>query len=217
MLARWDLVGFGPEFDHERLEQRIERAEFGFTDRLEPDLRARLKAALPQLGLKHWNVDGLLGFVEPELFEELQGSPVDRRQKKPMSTTIVGREQTALMEAIDRGQLDLARELMHKGADLNFINSVGDTCVTKAFARKDYDLVLDILRRNEDGKPRGIGGIVHAQYAVGLAWHDVLLCWNLLGHAPQLCRHAGGLPASIWIGKTDHGPATLNGWGPSGC
>ena len=54
------------------------------------------------------------------------------------------------MEAIDRGQLDLARELLHKGTDLNFINSTGDTCVTKAFARKDYGLVLEILRRDTE-------------------------------------------------------------------
>jgi hypothetical protein len=67
-----------------------------------------------------------------------------------MSETIVGRDQTALMEAIDRGQLDLALELVRKGADLNFINSTGDTCVTKAFARKSFGLVLEILRRDHE-------------------------------------------------------------------
>lgn len=51
------------------------------------------------------------------------------------------------MEANDRGQLDFARALVRKGADLNFANSMGDTCVTKAFARKYYGLVLEILRR----------------------------------------------------------------------
>jgi len=150
VLSWWDLLGLGTEFDHEQLEQRIELAESRFTDRLHNDVRARLRAALPQLGLCHWNVGGLFVFSESSLIEQLQSTPVNRRQKKPMTTTIVGRDQTALMEAIDRDQLDLARELVSKGADLNFINSTGDTCVTKAFACKDYDLVLEILRRDND-------------------------------------------------------------------
>lgn len=33
---------------------------------------------------------------------------------------------------------------------MNFINSTGDTCLTKAFACKAYDLVLEILRRDEN-------------------------------------------------------------------
>lgn len=149
-LDWWDLLGLGMEFDHERLEQRIERAESRFTDVLHRDVRTRLRSALPQLGLLHWNIGGPFGFSEPGVLEQLQTSPIDRRQKKPMSKTIVGRAQTPLMEAIDRGQLELARELVRQGADLNFINSTGDSCVTKAFAREDYELVLEILRRDND-------------------------------------------------------------------
>jgi ankyrin repeat protein len=148
VLDWWDLLGLGMEFDHERLEQRIELAESRFTDRLHQDVRARLRLALPQLGLLHRNIGGQFGFSEPGVLEKLKSSPIDRRQKKPMSKTIVGRDQTVLMEAIDRDQLDLARELVRAGNDLNFINSTGDTCVTKAFARKDYTLVLEILRRD---------------------------------------------------------------------
>jgi len=152
VLSWWDLLGLGAEFDHEKLEQRIELAESRFTDELNPELREGLKAALPQLGLNHWHIGGLAGFTEPALLDQLQATPVDRRQKKPllMTKTIVGRDQTPLMEAIDRGQLGLARELVRDGADLNFVNSTGDTCVTKAFARKDYDLVLEILRRDDE-------------------------------------------------------------------
>jgi len=150
VLAWWDLLGLGTEFDHEQPEQRIELAESWLTDRLERNLRDRLRAALPQLGLNHWRVAGTCGFVEPGMHEALQATAIDRRQKMPMSTTMVGRDQTALMEAIDRGQLDTARELVRKGANLNFINSAGDTCVTKAFARRAYELVLEILRRDKD-------------------------------------------------------------------
>ena len=146
----WDLIGLGQEFDHERLEQRIELAESRFTDELNAELRSRLKAALPQLGLDHWQINTFYGHSDRAVIKELQAKPVDRRQKRPMSRTIVGRDQTALMEAIDRGQFDFARELVRKGADLNFINSTGDTCVTKAFARKDYGLVLEILRRDHE-------------------------------------------------------------------
>ena len=150
VLSWWDLLGLGPEFNHENMNQRIELAESRFTDELDDALRNRLKSALPQLGLTHWNIGGLFGFSESHLDQQLRATPVDRRQKKPMSTTIVGRDQTALMESIDRGHLDRARELVRDGADLNFINSTGDTCVTKAFARKYYDLVLEILRRDHD-------------------------------------------------------------------
>lgn len=150
VLVWWDLLQLGKEFNHELLDQRIELAESGFTDGLNMQLRARLKAALPQLGLNHFNIGGMFGFADEGLIEKLKATPVDRRQKKPMSNTIVGRDQTALMEAIDRDKLDLARELVRKGADLNFINSTGDTCVTKAFARKAYDLVLELLRRDHE-------------------------------------------------------------------
>lgn len=149
VLGWWDLLGMGDDFDHEQEAQRIERAESRFTDGLHVDLRKRLRDAFPTLGLLHWNINGLMGFAEGDHIEKLQSIPVDKRQKKPMNDTGVGREQTPLMEAIDRGQLDLARELVGKGADLNFINSTGDTCVTKAFARRYYDLVLEILRRGD--------------------------------------------------------------------
>lgn len=150
VLGFWDLLEMGSDFDHEQESQRIERAESQFTDKLYGELRTRLRETLPALGLLHWNINGLIGFAEGDLLEERQATPVDKRQKKPMLDTCVGREQTPLMEAIDRGQLDLARELVGKGADLNFINSTGDTCITKAFARRDYDLVLEILRRGEE-------------------------------------------------------------------
>ena len=148
VLAWWDLLGLGKDFNHEQPNQRIELAELRFTDGLNNELRDRLKSALPQLGLNHWHINGLIGFSDSNLMEKLQATPVDRRQKNPMSNTKVGRDQTALMESIDRSQLDRARELVRNGADLNFINSTGDTCVTKAFAAAYYDLILEILRRD---------------------------------------------------------------------
>ncbi len=150
VLAWWDLLGLGAEFDHEQFEQRIERAESRFTDELNLGLRDRLKSSLPQLGLNHIGIGGMTTFTELGFTEQLLATPIDRRQKKPLTDTVVGRDQTPLMEAIDRGQLDFARELVRKDADLNFINSTGDTCITKAFAQKYYDLVLEILRRDHN-------------------------------------------------------------------
>ncbi|MBA4148342.1 MAG: ankyrin repeat domain-containing protein [Verrucomicrobia bacterium] len=148
LLGWWDLLGLGMEYNHEQLEQRIELAESRFNDALNPDLRKRLKATMPQLGLTHWNLGGVFSFSEHT--ENLQAVPIDRRQKKIMSETIVGRDQTPLMEALDRRQLDRARELLRNGADLNFVNSTGDTCLTKAIAVKDYEIVLEILRREHN-------------------------------------------------------------------
>lgn len=149
VLAWWDLLGCGSDFDHEQLDQRIERAESWLANRLGKDLRDRLKTALPQLGFNHVRVGDMFVSTESERIEKLEATPVARKQRKPMTDTIVGRDQSPLMEAIDRGQLDRAREIVRKGGDLNFINSTGDSCVTKAFARKYYTLVLEILRRDE--------------------------------------------------------------------
>jgi len=67
VLSWWDLLGLGPEFNHENTDQRIELAESRFTDELDDALRNRLKSALPQLGLTHWNIGGLFGFSESHL------------------------------------------------------------------------------------------------------------------------------------------------------
>jgi ankyrin repeat protein len=150
MLDWWDLLGMGDEFSHETLERRIELAEIRFTDGLHHNLRTRLKRALPKLGLQHENVGGFFGITDPHYSDRLRATPLDPRQKRPMMETVVGRMQTPLMEAIDRRQLEIARNLVNKGDDLNFINSTGDTCVTKAFACKYYSLILEILQRDEN-------------------------------------------------------------------
>ena len=81
VLVWWDLLELGREFDHEQLQQRIELAESGFTDKLNEEVCSRLESALPQLGLEHWNIGGLFGFSEPGLIERLHATPVDRRRE----------------------------------------------------------------------------------------------------------------------------------------
>lgn len=149
-LEFWDLLEIDSSYDHENLDQRIEKAESWFTDRLGKHLRDTLESTFGDVGLNQVGLTAPLIVMDEEHRARLEATPVDRRQKQPLKTTLIGREQTPLMEAIDRGQLDLAKEFVAKGADLNFINSTGDTCVTKAFAKKAYDLVLEILRRPED-------------------------------------------------------------------
>ncbi len=149
LLRWWDLVGLGHAFDHEQEDQRYERAETQFSNAMSSELRNRLREAMPSLGFEHWDLCGFVRFADFDPLEK-KADEIDKRQKKPMTDTVVGRKQTPLMEAIDRDQLDRARELILKGADLNFINSTGDTCLTKAFARNAYDLVLEALRRDEN-------------------------------------------------------------------
>jgi ankyrin repeat protein len=149
-LEFWDLLEIDSTYDPENLDQSIEKVESWFTGRLGTNLRADLKSSFGDVGLNHVGLTAPLIIIDEEHRARLAASPVDRRQKQPLKTTLIGREQSPLMEAIDRGQLDRAKEFVAKGADLNFINSTGDTCITKAFAKDAYDLVLDILRRAEN-------------------------------------------------------------------
>ncbi len=148
-LAWWDLAGFGKDFDHEQEAQRVEKAARKFIDELHSDLRRRLRNELSLQALDHAYYAGIFGFLEPEAMERLK-EPVDKRQKRVLLSAATGRDQSPLMEVIDRRDIPRAFELVRSGADLNFINSTGDTCVTKAFARDAYDLVLEILRREEN-------------------------------------------------------------------
>lgn len=148
-LDWWNLVGFGKDFDHEQAPQRVEKAERKFIDELHVDLRKRLREGLSLQSLDHAYIGGMFGMVEPAAMERLK-EPVDKRQKRPLVSAATGRDQSPLMEMIDRRELTKAFDLVRAGADLNFINSTGDTCVTKAFACEAYDLVLEILRREEN-------------------------------------------------------------------
>ncbi len=149
-LEFWDLLEIDSSYDHENLDRRIEKVESWFTDRLGKHIREALESTFGDVGLNQVGLTAPLIVMDEEHRARLESTPVPRRQKQPLKTTLIGREQSPLMEAIDRGQLDLAREFVAKRADLNFINSTGDTCVTKAFAKRAYDLVLEILRRPED-------------------------------------------------------------------
>jgi hypothetical protein len=54
------------------------------------------------------------------------------------------------MEALDRKDFKLATERVSNGENLNFVNSTGDTALTKALAKKQYSLVLEMLQRETD-------------------------------------------------------------------
>lgn len=153
-LAWWDLIGLSSDFHHEQEPQRIEKAERLFVDSLHADLRRRWREALPLLALDHAYLGGLFGIMEPAAKARL-GEPLDKRQKRELRSAATGRATTPLMEAIDRRDLTRAAELVQT-ADLNFVNSTGDTCLTKAFACEDYDLVLQILRRGENPIRRSV-------------------------------------------------------------
>jgi hypothetical protein len=150
MLDWWDLLGFGDDFDHEQFDQRVERAEELFTDELHLGIRNRLRSSFPEMGLYHQNQTGFPVIADYEYISSLKEKPLNKRQQKPLKQTLTGRDQSPLMEAIDREDFIYARELIQKGADLNFINSTGETCLTKAIGHKDFDLALQILQRLEN-------------------------------------------------------------------
>lgn len=149
-LGWWDLLQMGEEFDHEHDDRRIERMEHTFIARLGKQIRESLKSAFPKVSDRLGIVRiGPLSFGGPSHLQKSE-DPIDKRQKRPMARTVVGRDSSPLMEAIDRSQLERARDLVKEVCDLNFINSTGDTCITKAFAKEYLDLVLEILRRDVD-------------------------------------------------------------------
>jgi ankyrin repeat protein len=138
------------EFDHEQEAQRYERSEQWFIESLSPQLREQLVNELRNLDFTRTNFSSAITISNFEMSAKIRKEPLSKSQKKPFSKTLVSREQTPLMEAIDRGQLEYAHELVETEVDLNFINSTGDTAVTKAFAKKDYNLVMKILQREHD-------------------------------------------------------------------
>jgi len=117
VLSWWDLLNMGSDFDHEQLEQRIERAESHFSNSLSPPLRERLTAALPTIGSLAWDVGGFFRVTTEAHTKSLEQSPLDPRQKRtvPSTKTLVSRDQSPLMEAIDRNQLGYASKLVREG------------------------------------------------------------------------------------------------------
>ena len=150
-LDQWDLAKLGADFDHEVDELRFERAAFAFGDLLHPELLGRVRAALPSVGLHHRHMGFFWAMGDVDYIRQLMDVPVPLRSPGgTLTETVTGRKQSLLMEAIDRCQIARAEELVEIGADLNFINSTGDTCVTKAFARGYHGLIVKILKRQKD-------------------------------------------------------------------
>lgn len=145
-----ELLGFEEDFKHPQEAQRYEKAEHHFRESLSNELREHLENNLR--GVEFYRIDftSAISFIGFEAQQERQSTPLNKRQKKPFSKTVAGREQTPLMEAIDRRQMDYANELVETEENLNFINSTGDNAVTKAFAAEDYELALKILLRAKD-------------------------------------------------------------------
>ncbi|MDQ8194032.1 ankyrin repeat domain-containing protein [Coraliomargarita sp. SDUM461004] len=147
-------------FDNDQEEQQYyERMEQWFIEYLSPQLRKQLEGDIRNLEFTRTDFSSAVHFSDFETIDKLRSEPLSKRQKKPFSKTITSSEQTPLMEAIDREQLEYAHELVETELNLNFINSTGDTAVTKAFAQKDYPLVHKILQREDD--PISVETLLH--------------------------------------------------------
>ncbi len=144
------LLGLSEDFDHPQERQRFELAKQYFIECLSPELREHLETNMKGVEFHRIDFTSAISFHGFESHEKLKSTPINKQRTKPFSKTLTGREQTPLMEAIDRRQFDYAHECVESEEDLNFINSTGDTAVTKAFAAADYQLVLKILRRERE-------------------------------------------------------------------
>lgn len=150
ILSWWDLMDLGEELEHKDEERRIELAARHFHENLNPDLAASLSAEFPGLKQTGWSFFETFRAGEADHVNKLISIPINTRQKIPFTDTVMGRDQSPIIEAISRGQTKVVKKLVRGGSNLNFINSNGDTVITYAFSVKDYDLILEILRRKKD-------------------------------------------------------------------
>lgn len=147
LLAWWDLLKMGDDYRHEHENRRVEKAEGRFMDMISEAHRELLRSELPDVVIPTRLFGGMMSLRDPN-HPDIADSKVPRKQKRPVNNTALGRDTSPLMLVIENGQLDYARELLNAGKDyLNFINTEGDTAITKAFAAKDFELVMLILQR----------------------------------------------------------------------
>ncbi|HEY3390512.1 MAG TPA: ankyrin repeat domain-containing protein [Prolixibacteraceae bacterium] len=57
---------------------------------------------------------------------------------------------TAVMAATYRGELDLVKELVSLGADINYVNEYGQTALGQAILVHKYDIILYLLQKGAD-------------------------------------------------------------------
>jgi|GEM_PF-4356584 len=156
-LRQWDLLDFGNDFDHEQKDQRFERAARLFLSQLSPELQDKMKGAFSGFKPKYFACGDMNSMISDKAIErnhetgEWKIEPLNPRRKGLVhdNDSSVGRTQTVLMEALDREDFKLATERVRNGEDLNFVNSTGDTALTKALTKKQYSLVIEMLQRKE--------------------------------------------------------------------
>lgn len=149
MLAWWDLLDLGSDFDQDDEELRIEKAENAFIDMVSEVFREQLRAGLPQVVIPTRLMGGLITIQDPN-HPDLMNKQVSKTQRRRSNDSTIGRSGSAMMTAIEKGQLERARDLLKKGTDLNACNTANDTAITKAFAQKDFDLIMLMLKREEN-------------------------------------------------------------------
>lgn len=147
LLSWWNLLGMGDDYRHEHQERRIAKAEDRFIDMISEAHRELLRSDFPDFVIPTRLFGGLMTLPDPN-HPRITEHKVRSNQKRPVKNTSLGRDTPALMLTIENQQLEDARKRLNAGKDeLNFINTEGDTVITKAFAAEDYELVMLILKR----------------------------------------------------------------------
>lgn len=157
-LKQWDLLDFGNDFDHEQKDLRFERAARLFSSQLSCEIQEKMKKAFSGFTPKYFACGDMNTMISDKAVEynhetgkwDIEALNPRRKGLVQANDSLIGRTQTVLMEALDREDFKLATERVRNGEDLNFVNSTGDTALTKALTKKQYPLVIEMLQRKED-------------------------------------------------------------------
>ncbi len=112
---------------------------------------------------------------------------------------------TDLVEAAGRGDIDLVRQLLAEGADVNVQNNNGNTALMNAAFRGYADIVRLLLASPRiDVNPQNNGGKTALIYAAAVGHTDVV---RLLLASPRIDVSAtdnGGQTALMWAERRGH-------------
>ncbi|ADE54201.1 ankyrin repeat domain-containing protein [Coraliomargarita akajimensis] len=209
MFNWWDLMALGNEFDHEILDRRIELAASKFESNLSSGIIDLISTEIPELKRTYIR-RGNHTFSTMEEAEAKSGKQIRTNRLKDFldHQSNSARDNSPLMEALAEAKgfiqsddtqnsslyLTKAEQLIRRGADLNVSNSTNDTAITYAFSCCQYDLVLQMLRRDKDpvtNETLTIGTKTYAENALSYAIckGQLEILKELASYGPKGIRH----------------------------
>lgn len=132
-----------------------------------------------------------------ELFVLLNSNKLDALKKRLTKKNVDVRgaaDQTLLHDAVLSGNIDAVSLLLALDANVNAVNSEGDTALIVAASRYNYEMVKLLLKAGADANIKGRKGMTAIRWAVGDPSGDFRLIRVLLKHGadPWIKNDAGG-------------------------